>query len=122
MYLIRKSTGRYSRPQHASDIVRMLRSHQFEAGDEICKSTSYWFPISDIQEIRNHFGDSAVPERLPGHGEDWTITDVPFLERTTELPKNEPETSVLVRGTLVVLLMLALLVLIVVKLSVRRYS
>ena len=122
MYLIRKSTGRYSRPQHAGDIVRMLRTHQFEVGDEICESASYWFSVTDIQEIRNHFGDAAVPERVAGSGEDWTITDVPHLERTAEVPQDEPETSVLLRGTLIALLLLALLVLVVVKISVRRYS
>jgi hypothetical protein len=99
----------------------MFRSRQFELGDELCESGAYWFAVSDIEEVRHHFGESAVLERLPGLGDDWTVTDVPFLERTAETRVEEAETSVLLLRSLVVLLVLLLVVLLLVKVSVARY-
>lgn len=56
-WMIRHPNRMFSRPVSEADLFELFESGELKPQDEICPANGYWFLLSDVVEMRKHFGN-----------------------------------------------------------------
>lgn len=59
VWLIRYANNSFSRPMPESELKKLFASGEMKPQDEICPGTGYWFSLSDVKEMKKHFGNMS---------------------------------------------------------------
>lgn len=96
-WLMRHVNRNYSRPMNESELFQLFNSGELSPQDEICPSFGYWFLLSDVEEMRKHFGNIPM-DRIFKKSEDVTQehfadTGKVFVDRTKLNPSPARKTQ-----------------------------
>ena len=86
-WMIRHPDFTFTRPISEAEVIAKIESGEVTARDEIAASNGFWFSIQEIDEVKNHFGDSIHLQALMPIGNDQTsATNTALIGNKTTNP------------------------------------
>lgn len=91
VWLVRKSDGRILRPMTEDGVIQKIEAGELHPQDELSLSMHYWFSLSEVQEVREHFGDLNLEKLFPITDSEITRTqNTQILETSGKVVLDRP--------------------------------
>lgn len=93
-WMMRYPDRSFSRPMSEQELYDRFQAGELSPQDEICPALGYWFSLSDVEEMRKHFGDLPL-DRIFKKSSDVTQehainTGKIFVDRTKLIQSPDP--------------------------------